>query len=371
MYRSIVDPTYLETVNITSHVTQETSPDEIQANVQSDSGPSEAEIQARCPIIYFHSDEQYFPASVEFYLEHMYSDGEHMFPKSRGSDGDWISEGQQAEWGLSGFANKPPGSDLDFLYGQDPRRQPVPIYALRVPKTNGMWDVVYWMFYPYNQGKAVCIGRLQSVPVGVRMCQPDLEDEDDEGGFMGFIKKTAQKILPPYPCGVEMEDKCLGVGYVTFGNHFGDWEHSTARWSLGECQTVYLSAHDSGGEFPVNSDKFEREGTRPVYYAARGSHGLYTTAGDHQYFFIKPLNFPLIDYTNKGIRWDPQLVIIPYRPPGQYEGEFEWMNYMGRWGTDGYGCGLIEQIAGECILNEGPTGPVDKGASEPSRLDFS
>ena len=44
-----------------------------------------------------------------------------------------------------------------------PELTPVPVYAEVVPRTasgqpTNVTDVIYWMFYPYNNGKSVCIG---------------------------------------------------------------------------------------------------------------------------------------------------------------------------------------------------------------------
>nr|WP_253894823.1 Vps62-related protein [Corallococcus exercitus] len=61
---------------------------------------------------------------------------------------------------------------------------------------------MYWNFYPYNNGKRVCIGWYS-------------------------------------PWG------CVG-GYSTFGNHVGDWEHLTVRFIDGRPALVYLSQHADG-----------------------------------------------------------------------------------------------------------------------------
>ena len=78
----------------------------------------------------------------------------------------------------------------------------LPIYANVIERTDGKTvDIVYWVFYPYNNGKEVCVGYYDTSIL-------------DLG--------------------------CIGY-YSTFGNHVGDWEHFVIRFEKGYGTTVYLS----------------------------------------------------------------------------------------------------------------------------------
>ena len=55
---------------------------------------------------------------------------------------------------------------------------------------------------------------------------------------------------------------------------------------------------------------------------------------------------------------------------GDYSGDLEFLNYSERWGNSKSGCGILESISGECILNDGPTGPMMKGNSNPGTLNL-
>ena len=42
-----------------------------------------------------------------------------------------------------------------------------------------------------------------------------------------------------------------------------------------------------------------------------------------------------------------------------YEGNLNWLNYLGDWGNSEDGC-QYEIITGECELGSGPSGPITK-----------
>lgn len=134
------------------------------------------------PLVWLHRDEYYFPSSVEFFLPNVHESGGYMVTnQALGCDSC---------------------TDPQFLDGQRPDLTHVPVYAEIINRTqNGqptnITDIVYWTFYPYNNGKRVCIGWFS-------------------------------------PWG------CVG-GYSTFGNHVGDWEHFTVRFVDGRPSQVFLS----------------------------------------------------------------------------------------------------------------------------------
>ncbi|KAG9012665.1 Vacuolar protein sorting-associated protein 62 [Tulasnella sp. JGI-2019a] len=131
------------------------------------------------------------------------------------------------------------------------RRSSSPVWIIMVDKSAivepGVVDVFYFYFYPYNLGNI--------------------------------------------------------VAFNTFGNHVGDWEHSMVRFKNGEPIAVHLSAHADGHSWAWQT--MEKMENRPVGYVASGSHAMYGKNGKHAYSlvsFIGP-----IDYTSKGVLWDPAL----------------------------------------------------------------
>lgn len=62
-----------------------------------------------------------------------------------------------------------------------------------------------------------------------------------------------------------------------FGSHVGDWEHNMIRFQNGVPQAVYFSQHASGQSFTYKA--VEKNGIRPIAYAAQGSHAVYAITG--------------------------------------------------------------------------------------------
>lgn len=102
-----------------------------------------------------------------------------------------------------------------FIYGRNPEKYSVPIYALInichkkreniEEKENDTinnpplhFHVTYWMFYPFSQGKSLCTF--------------------DMGRFGAW----------PIP---KVNNQCLG-NIKEFGNHVGDWEHMSLYFEV-------------------------------------------------------------------------------------------------------------------------------------------
>lgn len=261
--------------------------------------------QQLAPIVYLSAEESYYPSSVERFFENTeVRNGYRVTKQPLGCDSC---------------------TDPAFLVGDKPDATKIPVYAMVVQKNDGITtDLVYWMFYPYNNGKRVCVGLY--VPL------------------IG----------------------CVG-GYSTFGNHVGDWEHVTVRLVNMVPTQILLSQHDGGATFNWGDSRVQMRGTHPVLYAATGSHGLYHDTGRHTYNRL-PNGDTLNDDTSAGIAWNTwsNLVEIQGMPLGQYTGNLSWLNFAGRWGNPKSGCAFSSLVSDECVLNDGPTGPMLKAASDPS-----
>ncbi|MFD8888800.1 Vps62-related protein [Streptomyces erythrochromogenes] len=262
------------------------------------------------PQVHLASSDAYGPSRVEDFLRHTHSSAGHLVTNEP--------------------LMCPSCANPQFLKGQ--AAEGVPFYAQIVRRVNrqgeetGIVDVIYWMFYAYNEGKRVCIG--------------------------GQVKST-----------------CLGV-WSTFGNHVGDWEHVTIRFEHGFPAKIALSSHSAGSVFDIG-DKNIRiveggDSLHPVVFSARGSHGLYPRPGEYVYASL-PNGSQLVDVTDSGSKWTGSsgLEIFEWQPAGSYPGRLSWMNITDRWGNPKVGCEL-EFISGECVLNRGPEAPSLKGFAQPS-----
>jgi len=230
----------------------------------------------------------------------------------------------------------------DNYYRNDCSYTDMPAYAFWHEETVGegdmsfeFVDLVYFFFYPYNRGKRV-------------------------------------------------------LSY-TYYSHVGDWEHLTVRltwqwdeqtqnWSL-KPVGVYLSAHSFGSAYAW--EQVPKEGTHPIAFAAKGSHGLWIDAGIHKYG--QALEEDLTDHTSEGSHWDTWNLLEYFDfDEKQGLGSSTWPLWMDleyndhtlgdsdpasgpiwRWGNP-----EMEQCPfGYCWLVDGPTGPVDKDLWDDLILD--
>ena len=256
------------------------------------------------PLVYLAENEKFEPSSVNFFLPHVQEQNGFLVTKEP--------------------LGCPTCNHLPFFRGTG---TDAPVYAIVTRKTEEIVDLTYWFFYPYNQGKTVCVGFLA-------------------GGSCVGCKKE-------------------------FGDHVGDWEHITVRTLNLKPTHIYMSWHNSGSLFTYgDTKKITYEGTHPIVYSAIGSHGLYPKPG--KFGYKKLFNGDeLTDFTSKGKAWRSweNLDVILFKPAKAYDGKDQWMNFKGRWGNPKDGCGIYERLSGQCQLSEGPHGPVEKGAMTNLELD--
>ncbi|KAG8990451.1 Vacuolar protein sorting-associated protein 62 [Tulasnella sp. JGI-2019a] len=151
------------------------------------------------------------------------------------------------------------------------RRSTSPVWIIAVDKSHlcgpGIMDIFYFYFYPYNLGNTVAFTEF--------------------GNHVGmYLDSTNSKI-------VQMR---LDIS-------IGDWEHTMVRFKDGQPIAVHFSAHADGHSWAWKT--VEKMEGRPVAYVATGSHAMYGKNGSHDYSGV-PIVGP-IDYTNKGVLWDPVL----------------------------------------------------------------
>ena len=203
-----------------------------------------------------------------------------------------------------------PSDDLPLFKGN---LSEAPVYAFWVEKAGGNYDICYFTYYGYNRGKEI----LDTI----------WGTTSATGAFDGSSDSQLKPIA------------------------------------------VYMSQHD-GGE-TISWADVEKSDTHPVAYAAWGSHALYSSGGDHTYATV------LTDKCGKGTEWQTWSRVETYDYAAKKGlGSFVWPTWMTtdytstlpamnpadprsggiyRWGNGKNGCD-----AGQCRLEDGPTGPIDK-----------
>jgi len=143
--------------------------------------------------------------------------------------------------------------------------------------------------------------------------------------------------------------------------HESDWEmiqldfgETDVAGALERGPVTYAYAQHEGSEYAAVGDDGATaddqvdlvDGTRPVVYAAEGSHASYFSAS--QWFGkSSATGFGCDDTTAPLDLLRPELIVLPAGDPPT-EGPFAWLAYEGRWGQRAP------------AFNDGPTGPATK-----------
>ncbi|KAJ1548397.1 Vacuolar protein sorting-associated protein 62 [Cladochytrium tenue] len=270
------------------------------------------------PLVKYHPDETFFCSSVEYmfpYYSMIYSNGSAVSgaPSSFSDTNlDFLyQEGVDAGNVYLSVPGQPTAeptlsSDYSYLYSTEAIGVSAPIYAFVSPKANGVVDIYYWVFAPYNLGKDVVI-----------------------------------------------------FGYV--GDHVGDWERIMVRTVNGVAVSIDYLAHSSGlglGTLSVSDSRISWSGTHPVAYTALGSHGMWPQSGSNVYDTIA-LVYNLVDETGDGAEWSTwdNLYLINYQQAGGYTGAQAWLNYDGYFGNPGDTSCWFYSVVSDCAFGGGPSHP--------------
>lgn len=90
-------------------------------------------------------------------------------------------------------------------------------------------------------------------------------------------------------------------------------------------------------------------GGHPVLFAAEGSHGLWSTPGDHEFIRVPKV----LDKTGFGRPWKTWAT-VKFHHIGRTEMP-AWMTFKGKWGNPKTKCVLLKKL-GLCEYTEGPRG---------------
>ncbi|KAI8515037.1 hypothetical protein Bbelb_076280 [Branchiostoma belcheri] len=246
-------------------------------------------VRKHAPKVWLAKGEKFNPSSIDFHLRNVkVHDGRRIYSSTPST----LPNCTEACYMSTAQPLPHPDSTLPFFSGEQigPTRQP-PVYAV-VKRVNSITtDIFYWMFFPYNLGKKVCVGFR-----------------------------------------IKVFNACAGK-YKTFGHRVGDWEHMTIRLVGKYPSSIYVhSPHKSAG-----------------------SHKLWSCSGTHKYMTIlrdkqqDETNKGTAWDTWKNVR----IPFTMYRPDGGYTGNWAWMNFKGRWGNKEAGCVNIKNLGSQCTLNSG------------------
>ncbi|GKB47059.1 vacuolar protein sorting-associated protein 62 [Tanacetum coccineum] len=189
-------------------------------------------IQKYSPIIYFHPDEKYLPASVKWYFQNgalLYQKGQETTPSPIEPDGSNLPQGGSDD-----------GSYWLDLPNDDSAKEKVKkgdldnanAYFHVKPMFGATFtDIAIWVFYQFNG-----------------------------------------------PARAKLEFINVSLGKI--GQHVGDWEHLTLRVSNfdGSLKCVYFSEHSGGTLLDASQIEFEK-GNKPVAYASLNGHAFYSKPG--------------------------------------------------------------------------------------------
>jgi len=257
------------------------------------------------PKIWMAQGEEYFPCSVEYYQNYTH-----------------VEAISGVNWLISNEKLSDPSQVLPYFHGQNPNstivpvytivlpdpREPDPVLALEQPLTHRV-IVTYFTLYPYNRGKEI----LDTV----------------------------------------------------FDDHIGDLEHAHIYFTNGKPTTVVASYHAWNTTKKWGDPGIEMVGNHPVLYSAWGGHGLWFSAGAHEYY-----KFPkLVDYTSQGTAWDTWKdldIIFPWAWNKTYSSAWNttWLTEIFRWGdpSSDFPKDNCFKVFGDtyCRLEDGPVGFLGK-----------
>jgi hypothetical protein len=247
-------------------------------------------LQKYSPIIYFHSEEKYFPSSADWLIKNS-------TVKNFNTNEVIVSPTNKQLYELAQKMNFEPkgdgslvlGFDKDLYKGQLPLKD-VPIYAV-YRKIDNIDYITYAFLLPYN------------------------------GEY---------KIL-------NLEDA---------GHHPGDLETYTVKLNPDETiDQVFYASHGNLDGLVLDGKDVPMENNKLVMFSAKSGHGLFPYEGT-----VFRMGGLANDYLDKGYRWEPQVVeLFPYTSPLFNPDTMGWSVFTGRLGgrldqpnTDGI-MGLIDK----------------------------
>lgn len=276
-------------------------------------------VRRYAPVFVFHEDEQYFPSSVEYYLDQV----EYVAVTQ-----DDNGKRTESNYGVLASKSLPTGNESQYDYLQYPD-------SIKAPLFGGEHGDAFAKFAAGDLASAKCyvhvvfnVGTMGDDP------QPQYNLVDIQYFLFYPFNGTATGNIPKLNI-----HKSLG-GY---GDHEGDWEHVTVRLYRQSKQYIFagmfMSEHSSGTW--LHSHEIEMTNGRPTVYVSHFGHacwpsvGAFPTPGAHG-FLVN-----LTSAKKAANVWDSQdnleiMAIDDFDPTeGFYDVGFSppaWVGFKGRWG---------------------------------------
>ncbi|KAI9743941.1 MAG: Vacuolar protein sorting-associated protein 62 [Claussenomyces sp. TS43310] len=236
------------------------------------------------PLVHLHSEEKFWPSTMEQHLEHI-------SPRV-----DYAA--------IPGKGENRTVNDLHKLNREDGRRG---WHVYLDSKDNYIEQLPAWLTSEYG---IPVVNQSHSTSTTTMVQSAASEDQSSSEGSSSIGRSAAPTVLLI----VEKEDGIVdafwfffysynlgnGIFGIRFGNHVGDWEHCMVRFVNGAPTQMFLSEHEFGVSYTFEA--MEKQGQRPVIYSGVGTHAMYATPGKHPY--VIPFGI-LKDVTDKGPLWDP------------------------------------------------------------------
>jgi hypothetical protein len=207
-------------------------------------------IKKYSPILYFHSNEKYFPCSIDWLLNYsVLVDFNSKTRINKPTQKDLYDNAKKYNFQRVGEGEVILSYGEEVFRGQQPLTD-VPCYVISREKNNKIY-ITYIFLYPYNGSYDI-------------------------------------------------------AGLVGLGEHPADLEHITVECSKdGNIERVFFGAHGTKDGRWVKKDEVEFENGHIVAYVAYSGHGLYNKSGE-VFRFGGFAN----DKLERGIKWSPSTSII-------------------------------------------------------------
>ena len=269
----------------------------ISADAHATSQADQLLAERYAPKVNLHPDERFFPDSVNNYIDAADPGRTH---KNGGSNINLVPAST-----LGGDYSYP---NPQFLYGNPGGVEAgnVPVYSYIKNVGQGIVDIVYAMYYPYNLGKTTCEALEFDAYVHAEL------DSSVTGSFGDSINQTLDTSLLCTTNGQNIDILNVGIGKVsfkagvpdsklnmTFGNHTTDAEYYVVRLVNNQPTKVMIGAHGVYKSYDWNQVNKEG-GTHGVIYSGNGGHGHHLTPGKHR-VLVKESDFG--DKDSFGVDW--------------------------------------------------------------------
>ncbi|CAH0045708.1 unnamed protein product [Clonostachys solani] len=225
-------------------------------------------VAKHAPIVWLHSDDAYLPSDLLTHVQHTTPkiDGKLIKDKLPALNLDNLDLlNNYRDVALA--SNDDPLSNPAWMRGTAPDKDgrihdATPCVVILVDNPFNDVDAFYFYFYSFDQGPNIT------------------------------------QVMHP----LERVVKGGKVGHgMHFGNHVGDWEHNMIRFKDGKPVGIWYSQHRDGAAYQWGDPELSVTDGRPTVYSAHGSHANYAKPGDNIH------DVALIDWCNKGKKWDPVL----------------------------------------------------------------